>query len=177
MENTKVSGWTRVAYIALGILYCVTGLYLFMYPAINTYTLGMVLGISLIVYGIIKIVSYFFINKYKSIFRFELVLGILMTIFGFIMINNIGSGMNFLGIMTGIALVVDAFIRGYFSFEVKGLGISGWWAILIMAILTGICGCFFLFNPSASGVLLTALVGATFLSIGFSNLFLGIFAL
>jgi uncharacterized membrane protein HdeD (DUF308 family) len=177
MEQTKLSGWTRAAYILIGILYAITGLYLFLYPSINVYSLGWVLGISLIVYGIFKVFAYFTYGSYKQIFRYELIVGILMIIFGIILVMNIGSGMNFLGILTGIALLVDAALRVYFSFEAKKEGISGWWTILVMAVITGICACLFLFNPSMSGVYLTMLIGAIFLSSGLSNLFFGIFAL
>lgn len=176
MEQGRLTGWSRVALIALGILYAVTGLYLFMYPGINEYTLGLVMGIYLIVYGIVKVISYFGSGMYKPFFKYEIVIGVLMVIFGIILCTNVYGSMNFLGILTGIALLVDSVVRIYFSIEFKKAGVSGWWAILLMAIITAVCACFFLFYPSQSGLMLTVLVGAMFLSIGFENLFLGIFA-
>lgn len=176
MDTTKLSGWTRVGYIVLGILYAVTGMYLFMYPAINTYTLGLVISISLIVYGIFKIVSYFTYGEMRSFFRYNLIVGIVMTIFGLIMWMNIGAGMQFLGIMMGIMLLVDAALTIYFSLIVREVT-KYWWLILISSILVGICGCYFLFNPADSGVLLTSFVGAYFLVQGIQQIFVGIFAL
>nr|WP_289753665.1 DUF308 domain-containing protein [Faecalibaculum rodentium] len=84
--------------------------------------------------------------------------------------------MNFLGILLGVVLLIGAGLRIWFSFEAKAIGVSSWWAILILGILQLVVACMFLFNPSQSGELLTVYVGALFLSQGLMDLSIGIFA-
>ena len=135
--TTNLTGGTRIAYILMGIISCIAGVWMFMYPGLNTPTLGWVLGCMFVAYGIVEIISYF---------------------------------------SSGVILLIGAGLRIWFSFEAKSLGVSSWWAILILGILQLVVACMFLFNPSQSGELLTVYVGALFLSQGLMDLSIGIFA-
>lgn len=172
-----LSTGSKIFYIVIGIISCIAGLWMFMYPVSTESTLGLVMGCMMIGYGIASIFSYFGTGDFKAFFRFNLIFGILLIVFGIILLTNIHATMNFLGVLVGIFLLVDAVLRLWLSFSVKSAGIGGWWLMLLFAILMGIVACFFLFNPSMSGVLLTTLVGALFLSQGAMDISVGIFAM
>lgn len=176
MNTTNMSAGSKILLILLGIVSCIAGIWLFMYPGLNEGTLGMTLGIMFIAYGVVSIVTYMGEGPYKSLFKGYLILGIIMIVFGCIMLWNIHWTMNFLGILMGIILLVGACFRIWFSTIAKGVGATAWWLILIVAILQVILALMFLFNPGASGVLLTMLVGAMFLSQGAMDISIGIFA-
>ena len=149
---------------------------MFLYPGLNTPTLGMVLGAMFVGYGIVEIISYFSSGAFRSIFRYSLIMGIVLIVLGIVMFTNLVGTMNFLGILLGVVLLIGAGLRIWFSFEAKAIGVSSWWAILILGILQLVVACMFLFNPSQSGELLTVYVGALFLSQGLMDLSIGIFA-
>ena len=176
MNTGNLTAGTKIGYILMGIISAIAGIWLFMYPGLTTGTLGMTLGILFIGYGIVAIISYFGEGPYRKIFKFNLILGILLIIFGICMLMNIQGMMDFLGILTGILLLVDACFRIYVSMIAKGLGVTPWWLVLIMAVLQIVLALMFLFNPSASGEMFTMLVGATFLSQGIMDISIGFFA-
>jgi uncharacterized membrane protein HdeD (DUF308 family) len=177
MESVKLSTGTKVGYILLGIISCIAGIWLFMYPSLTQNTLALVLGWMLVAYGIVTIISYFAQDLYRTVFRWNLLYGILLVVLGFVLLMNMTAAMNFLGIVVGIALLVDCALRIWLSIEMKRLGISAWWLILILAVLTGIVGFMFVLNPGNSGTLLTMYIGAAFLTQGFLDLSVGIFSI
>lgn len=174
--QTNLTAGTKFGYILMGIISCIAGIWLFMYPALNTGTLGLVLGCMLIGYGIVAVISYFSAGAFKNVFRFSLIWGILLIVLGCIMLWNIQGTMNFLGLLLGVVLLVDAGLRIWFAIEARGLGITPWWVVVITAVLQIIVACMFLFNPGQSGELLTMYIGATFLAQGLIDLSVGIFA-
>ena len=174
--TSNLTAGTRIGYILMGIISCVAGVWMFLYPGLNTPTLGMVLGAMFVGYGIVEIISYFSSGAFRSICRYSLIMGIVLIVLGIVMFTNLVGTMNFLGILLGVVLLIGAGLRIWFSFEAKAIGVSSWWAILILGILQLVVACMFLFNPSQSGELLTVYVGALFLSQGLMDLSIGIFA-
>ncbi len=174
--TSNLTAGTRIGYILMGIISCVAGVWMFLYHGLNTPTLGMVLCAMFVGYGIVEIISYFSSGAFRSIFRYSLIMGIVLIVLGIVMFTNLVGTMNFLGILLGVVLLIGAGLRIWFSFEAKAIGVSSWWAILIMGILQLVVACMFLFNPSQSGELLTVYVGALFLSQGLMDLSIGIFA-
>ena len=168
---------TKIGYIVIGIISCIAGIWLFMYPAVEEQVLGMVMGWLMIFYGIMAIVSYFSADALKPIFRFNIWFGILLIVFGIVLLTNIHGTMNFLGILVGIFLLCDAALRCWLAFELKNTGVKGWGFILLFAILMAIVAFFFLFHPGSSGYLLTILIGAMFLTQGITDVSVGIFAM
>ena len=152
---TGLGTGTKILYIVLGIISCIAGVWLFMYPGLTEGTLGLVMGCMMIGYGVAAILSYFAEGDFKQFFRCNLILGMLV----------------------GAFLVIDAALRIWLSFSVKSAGISSWWLMLVLGILMAIVGCYFLFNPGMSGYLLTVLIGAMFISQGAMDISVGLFAM
>lgn len=172
-----LSTGTKIAYIVIGIISCIAGIWLFMYPGVEEQVLGMVMGWLMIFYGIMSICSYFAADALKPIFRFNIWIGILLIVFGIILLTNIHGTMNFLGILVGIFLLCDAALSCWLAFELKKTGGASWGWILFCAILNAIVAFFFLLNPGSSGYLLTILIGAMFLSQGIVDISVGMFAM
>lgn len=174
---TGLGTGTKILYIVLGIISCIAGVWLFMYPGLTEGTLGLVMGCMMIGYGVAAILSYFAEGDFKQFFRFNLILGIVLIVVGIVLLMNIHGMMNFLGMLVGAFLVIDAALRIWLSFSVKSAGISSWWLMLVLGILMAIVGCYFLFNPGMSGYLLTVLIGAMFISQGAMDISVGLFAM
>ncbi len=167
-------GWARVLYVLLAVLYIITGIYFFTSPVLAEYVLGNFIGAMMLVYGIMMIIAYFTATSFKSIWT--LVLGILMVVLGIVIFSNVFDTMNVLGVIVGVGFIAVGAFRTYMSFQLKDAGLSTWWLILVLGILTLIVGCILVFNPSASGGYFTILVGSSFLVNGISDLCTALFA-
>lgn len=172
-----LSTGTKIAYIVIGIISCIAGIWLFMYPGVEEQVLGMVMGWLMIFYGIMAICSYFAADALKPVLKFNIWIGILLIVFGIVLLSNIHATMNFLGILVGIFLIFDAALSFWLAFELKNTGMKGWGWILFFAICTAVLALFFFFNPGESGYLLTILIGAMFISEGAVDVSIGLFAM
>ncbi|MEY8381156.1 HdeD family acid-resistance protein [Ileibacterium valens] len=166
-------GWAKVLYILLAILYIITGIYFFTSPVLAEYVLGNFIGAMMLVYGVIMIIAYFMSSTFKSIWT--LILGILMVVLGIVIFANVFDTMNVLGVIMGIGFICAGAFRIYQGFQVKDMGLSQWWMLLILGILTLIVGCILTFNPSVSGGYFTIWVGSSFLVNGISDLCTALF--
>lgn len=119
-----LSTGTKIAYIVIGIISCIAGIWLFMYPGVEEQVLGMVMGWLMIFYGIMAICSYFAADALKPILKFNIWIGILLIVFGIVLLSNIHATMNFLGILVGIFLIFDAALSFWLAFELKNTGMK-----------------------------------------------------
>lgn len=168
-------GWVKALYILLAILYIITGIIFYVNPITSEYILGTFIGSLMLVYGVFIVITYFTSVSFKSVWA--LILGILMIVLGFLIWTDVFKTMNIVGVMVGIGFMLAGAFRCYQSFQFKDLGLSTWWLMLVLGILTLIVGCILVFNPSVSGGYFTILVGSSFLVNGISDLITGIFAL
>ena len=65
----------KIGYIILSVLYCVLGILLITMPELSITALGILLGIGMIVFGIVKIVGYFSKDLFRLAFQYDLAFG------------------------------------------------------------------------------------------------------
>lgn len=171
--TSKTSGWVRVAYILLAVLYIFTGIFFMSYPGLSEISLGYCIAFMTIFYGGVVIASYFLNSTFKTIW--SLIIGICMIIVGIVVMMNVPTSMSVIAVIVGIGYILVGVYKTVQSFSLKDLGLSNWWLALILGILTIIVGCILAFNPD-NGAYLAVLVGATLLVNGVSDLFLGFLA-
>lgn len=169
--NTKSSGWFKVLYILMAILYILAGITFMADPFGGQYTLVMVFASICLVYGIMMIVSYFMSVHYKSVWA--LVLGFVMIVVGIVCFMNPTNSAQFIGICAGIGFLVAGAYKTFQSFKLKDFGLSTWWAVLISGICSLVIGCLMLFNIHEAGALFAMYIGVDLLVTGISDLVLG----
>lgn len=90
-------------------------------------------GISLL-YGAVQIIRYC-CNAAVSIFRYELVTGILCCAFGLFVILRADMVLAVLPFVFGCAIVFDSVMTLQNAIDLRRLGFSRWWLILLLAAL------------------------------------------
>ena len=73
-------------------------------------------------------------------------------------------------IIFGIYVLADALLKVQIAIDAKAFGISKWWLILAVAILTGVAGFLLVLRPSESAQILMVLLGLSLISEGLLNL-------
>lgn len=75
----------------------------------------------------------------------------------------------------GILILADALFKIQISVDAKKFGLSLWWRILLVAILTGVLGFLLLMRPFEAAEVMMILVGVALLFEGILNLCVAIY--
>ena len=160
----------KTAYIIISVLFCVLGAVLFVIPEVSLPWIGRLVGVSMIVFGVIKLTGYFSRDLFRLAFQYDLAFGILLIAVGIITLAHPGEAISFLCVMFGIPLLADGLFKIQISIDAKRFGIRSWWVVLSLALLTCIIGALLVLRPADGAELLTMLVGLALFLDGVLNL-------
>ena len=160
----------KIGYIVMSVLFCLAGVLFIAMPEISTKIIGICIGISMILFGIVRLIGYFSKDLYRLAFQFDLEFGILMMILGVIVLFNPENLMAFICVAIGISILLDGLFKIRIALDSKQFGIKSWWLILALAIVTGVIGVFLIFDSATGSELMTVILGLTILSEGVLNL-------
>ena len=159
----------KIGYIVVSAALCILGAVLIAVPELSAAVLGTVCGVLLIVFGIVRLTGYFSRDLYRLAFQYDLPFGILLIVLGVILLIHPAGLMNFICITFGIFILSDGLFKIQIATEARSFGIRNWWLILVLAVLTGICGLTLMFRPGEGSSLLMVLLGITLLAEGILN--------
>ena len=160
----------KIGYIIMSVLFCLAGVLFIAMPEISTKIIGICIGISMILFGIVRLIGYFSKDLYRLAFQFDLEFGILMMILGVTVLFNPENLMAFICVAIGISILLDGLFKIRIALDSKQFGIKSWWLILALAIVTGVIGVFLIFDSATGSELMTVILGLTLLSEGILNL-------
>lgn len=160
----------KTGYIVISIILCIFGIVLIAVPKFSIKALGIISGVILVLFGLVKLVGYFSKDLYRLAFQYDLALGGLLILLGAIILMNPSSLMNFICIALGIYILSDGLFKVQIAIDSKCFGIKKWWAILICAIISAILGFVLMFRPNEGSSVITVLMGVALLFEGILNL-------
>ena len=160
----------KIGYVIMSVVFCVVGILFMVWSDVSIVALGYALGGAMIVFGIIKMVGYFSKDLFRLAFQYDLELGIVLTVLGIIVLAKPFDVMNFIFIAMGIAILTDSLFKARIAYDAKRFGITVWWMILTLAIVSGVIGVMLIIRPWESARMLTVLLGISLLSDGVLNL-------
>lgn len=158
----------KIGYIVVSIILCAIGIMLIAVPKFSASLIGIICGITLIIFGCVKLVGYFSKDLYRLAFQYDLAFGILMIVLGIVMTVRPGGLMNFISLLLGVSILTDSLFKIQIAVEARRFGLSKWWLILACALIAGAFGLVLLFRPE-EGSVLTTLLGISLLSEGILN--------
>lgn len=177
MEAIRQLKIAKNGYIIMSLLFVILGICLIIWPDCSLKLFCTLIGIMLIAYGCIKIVGYFSKDYYCLAFQFDLAFGILLIAVGAIIIAGREQVVNLIFAIFGILTLADALFKIQMSMDAKRFGLSLWWRILVVAVLTGILGVLLLIRPFDAAEIMMILVGVSFLFEGILNLCVAIYTI
>lgn len=133
----------RRTFLLIAALYLACGISLLVWPAQSGLVICYVFGGISLLYGAVQIIRYC-CNAAVSIFRYELVTGILCCAFGLFVILRADMVLAVLPFVFGCAIVFDSVMTLQNAIDLRRLGFSRWWLILLLAGVTArsACCCF-----------------------------------
>lgn len=160
----------KIGYILISLMLCALGVVLIVCPGVSAGLLCKISGVIMLLFGSIKIIGYFSKDLYRLAFQYDLAFGILIMALGVIMIARANVMISIICIILGIYVLADALLKVQMAIDAKAFGISKWWLILTVAILTGVVGFLLVLRPSESAQVVMVLLGLSLISEGLLNL-------
>ena len=152
----------------IAALYLACGISLLVWPAQSGLVICYVFGGISLLYGAVQIIRYC-CNAAVSIFRYELVTGILCCAFGLFVILRADMVLAVLPFVFGCAIVFDSVMTLQNAIDLRRLGFSRWWLILLLAGVTGAFGVLLFFEPFAA-LAMVRFIGAVLVLDGCADL-------
>ncbi len=170
MRSVKALRTAKIGYIIISAILCALGILLIAKPDMSLSLIGVIVGIVLIVFGVIKLIGYFSKDLYRLAFQFDLAFGILLIALSVVILIRPENMMSFLCIVLGIAILADGLFKIQTALDARRFGLRTWWLILSLAIIAGVIGAVLVFRPTESARIVTMLLGMSLLAEGILNL-------
>ena len=177
MRSTAPMKVAKIGYIAISVLSLVLGVILIAKPDISMKTVGTVLGVIMIAFGIVKLVGYFSKDLYRLAFQFDLAMGVFAVIAGAILLVKEKTVMNYFQPLAGALILADGLLKLQTAVDARKFGLMKWWLIGVLALLTSAIGIVLVFHFFGGETAYMITTGAGFVLAGALNLCVAVCAL
>ena len=113
----------------------IAGLLLLVFPQQSLNVITYAIGAVALIYGILKIVSYFRNREYSPMFTWELILGIILVGIGIFSFTNPGGIFAILPIILGVLVLIEGISKAQRAMMLQKYGYPKWQAALLAAVL------------------------------------------
>jgi uncharacterized membrane protein HdeD (DUF308 family) len=141
-------------------------------PLESYVTLAIFFAASMLVSGIFQIVFSIANREEMEGWGWQLALGIMETIIGFILIFNLGLTLAILPFYVGFWLLFRSFALIGFSFEMKTYKIMSWGYYLVFGILLAVFSWFIILRPVFGGITIVTWTAIAFMIAGVAHIML-----
>ena len=163
----KCAKWfALVSSLLLGIF----GTVLLIWPNTSMNVICTLLGVLMVVFGVSKIVGYFFNVSYHIGFQFDLALGLFALLFGILFLTHPGAILSITWVLVGIYEIVESVFKIQTAMDARHYQLSGWALLLFSAIVYLLFGIFLTFNPAKGGSLFVQVMGISLIFAGIENI-------
>lgn len=156
----------KVLWILTSIFFLGLGIVCIVNPEMTVTSLGVLLGIFLVLVGIFDVVVYFDIHQFSASIGWLLLEGILTILFGVLCLSNQILTSLTIPMIFSIWMLFSGVSRIVSSLDYKEYEFDHWWVVLLLGILLVILGVVSLLNPIVATFTISYILGVMFLSQG-----------
>lgn len=154
----------------LAFLYIVLGLVLLLRPAELTRVFCAFVGITALLYGAVKLFSYYRRKDLGSAFQLDLIVGVFLLVIGLLSLIKPAVILSILPVVFGIVVLLDAVGIFRRAFDLRRLDFEKWWISLICAAGLMVFGLILITNPFGSTLFFIRFFGVALFMDGCSDL-------
>lgn len=143
--------------IIFSIILFLIGLFLLMKPETTLHAISYFVGIVLIIWGIIPVITFFSNKEKESYLEFSFIIGVFSLVFGIIVMINPNIIGSIIPLLTGIWMIINGVTKLFYALSINKEGNATTSIIISLIIL--VCGLLLVFNPFGGAVMLTKLIG------------------
>lgn len=168
MENGRE---VKKSFCLLSVAYIVLGLVLVIWPDISVHTFCFVFGIGMIIYGGAHLILYFTKDRFLNVMQPDLVIGVVCISTGCYILMKMEYMLEIIPFAMGIVALLGGIVKVQSALDLKRLGASRWFIMLIWAVVLLIMGAILVANPfDEQQKVVVILTGASLLVDGTGNL-------
>lgn len=160
----------KYGYVLISLVFCVAGALIVLLPTPEMSSIAIFFGVTMLVFGMIKLIGYFSKDLFRLAFQYDLEFGILLSILGIIVLIKHQNAVEFICIAYGISMMADGLFKMRIAFDAKRFGIRQWWLTLVLAILSGCVGILVVLCPMLAIEVGKLLLGISCITEGLLNL-------
>ena len=149
----------KIGYIVSSAALILLGTMIVIFPQTFTRLIGVMIGIAMVVFGIIKVIGYYSKDLYRLAFQYDMAFGILLIALGVIVLTKPSDLLNFLCIAIGIAVLADGLFKIQIAIDARNFGIRKWWLVFLFALIAGTVGLVLVFNPEGGSIFTMRVLG------------------
>lgn len=157
-------------HVITAICYSALGAVLFLYPALALNLVCSGIGIVVLVFGLMKLLSYFKTKTDGLAKQLDLVIGIILSVLGIFILVKPGLIAAMLPFAVGVYIFFDSVLNIRQALELKNVGFERWWSMLVIAVIMVVLGIIMICNPFKTAALTVRVIGAIFFCRGISNI-------
>ena len=158
-------------YIGISLGAILLGVCLVVWPELSARTLCYVLGATTIVLGAVELIIFFVQSRKGLTYSLNLAIGVLLTVFGIMLLIKPDNILTIFPIIAGVVIVVDSVVKFQSAFDMRIMGINLWWITLICAVSSAVLGILMIFNPFEMTQILMIFVGISLIVDGIQNIY------
>ena len=151
----------KIGYLVMSGLLCLLGVLVICDPGASMRTLGMLCGLTMLAFGLVKLIGYFSKDLFRLAFENDLSSGILMLVLGASLLLHTEGSLSFFCTVLGILILTDGLFKVQIAVEARTFGIPQWPLLLAAAFVTACFGCVLIFRPSLQVQLMGRLLGVS----------------
>ena len=155
--------WVSLGYVILGAIFLIR-------PELSLNMLCYAFGTLTIVYGIVHLITYFVKDRMVSVFRYDMVIGIIAVALGIFILICPQLVINILPLLIGIFIVLSSVMKVQNAVDLKRTEHPRWWLFLIFALISVALGVTLILNPFESATLIMMFIGGSLLADGIMSL-------
>lgn len=143
--------------IIFSIILFLVGLFLLMKPETTLHAISYFVGIVLIIWGIVPIITFFANKDKENYLEFSFIVGVFALVFGIIVMLNPNIIGSIIPLMVGIWMIINGITKLYYALNINKESKAS--ISIIISVIILICGLLLIFNPFGGAVMLTKLIG------------------
>lgn len=165
----------KIAYVALSIVLLAVGICLIIWPSFFATIICYIIGSVSLIAGVVSLVVFFARDISRLTIGYSLVTGILLSIFGLVLLLKTDSSVMFFSTLFGVFIIIDSVIKLQASFELRVIGVSRWWINLLLSVASAVLGVLLVVNPFSAVNVLLIFVGLSLVFDALENIWTIIF--
>lgn len=148
-----------------GIIFIISGIYIFRTPLASYLTLSMIFAAIFFVTGIMEVVNAFSNRQYPN-WGWSLAGGIVDLVLGIMLISSPALSATILPLYVGITILFHSIMGIGSSLALKKVGIKSWATVMIFSILGLLFAILMIANPVFGGLTIVYYTAISFIMIG-----------
>lgn len=153
----SLTGWSVIAF------YTVCGLLLLLWPNLALMIANYALAAALCIVGIVMMIGYLRSEAVEGMLGYGLAKGLIFTLVGVLLFIKSDALMTILPFLWGVAMIAGGFGKFQMAFDLKRIGNSRWWLLLIGALISFVLGTFSVTQPAFLAMAVTQFAGISLL--------------